>query len=284
MFNRILVPTDFTPKCENALKVAVQIAKKTNSIIDLMHIVETPLILKGNHSDDGPSLSKLAENLIKISDDNLSYFKSKFENDGITINTRTKVDELPDRVAELITQEDYDLIVVGGNTVYQFYETVRKTHPERIVELARCPVLVLNKEIEAFKMEKFILPSSLDNSIIKVIDQIKQFVAFFKADLEVLYVNTPARFKTTEEIENSWRKFKGVHELSGFAKLNIYNDKTIKRGITKYAKSNDSDLILLTSRHSNKPLSVLHGDITEHLVNHDDFPVLAFNLKMANRY
>ncbi|MEL7147389.1 MAG: universal stress protein [Bacteroidota bacterium] len=277
MFNRILVPTDFTPKCENALKTAVQLAKKTGSTIDLMHIVESPLIIKNkNNFLDG--ISNLAKEMMEISAKKLTFLRDQFADEDITINIRTKIDELPDRVAELITQEDYDLIVVGGNTVYPFYEFVGKTHPEQIVELAKCPVLVLNKEIESFNMDRIVIPSSLDNSIVKIMDQINEMIDFFRADVEILYVNTPASFKTTDEINKAWHKFKSVHELDN-VRLSLYNDHSVKKGIVKYAKDQGVDLILLTSKHTKKPLSVIKGDITEHIVNHEDFPVLTFNIK-----
>ncbi|MGB3464252.1 MAG: universal stress protein [Cyclobacteriaceae bacterium] len=276
MFNRILVPTDFTPKSSNALKVAVDIAKKTDSIIDLLHIVETPLILKEQHGEK--VLSNLASDLIEISNRKLDYIKSSYSDQDVIIKTRTKVDELPDKVAELITADDYDLIVIGGNIVYQFYEFVGKSNPERVVELARCPVLVLNSMVDKFKINKLVLPSSLDNSIVKVIDQIREIKAFFQAEIEVLFVNTPNNFKSTEEIKIAWKKFKGLHDIHDMS-LTIHNDYSIKKGIINHSKQNDVDLILLTSKHSSKPLSVLSGDITEYLVNHEDQPVLTFNLK-----
>lgn len=43
--NKILVPTDFSAKAENALKVAAQIAKKFESEIFLLHMLELPLDL-----------------------------------------------------------------------------------------------------------------------------------------------------------------------------------------------------------------------------------------------
>src|SRR5690625_3991188 len=42
---RILVPTDFSLHAENALKVAVQLAKKFNAEIYLMNMLELPLDL-----------------------------------------------------------------------------------------------------------------------------------------------------------------------------------------------------------------------------------------------
>ena len=38
----ILVPTDFSEKAENALKVAAQLAKKFDAQIYLLHLIELP--------------------------------------------------------------------------------------------------------------------------------------------------------------------------------------------------------------------------------------------------
>ena len=40
---KILVPTDFSNQAENALKVAAQLAKKHNSEIHLLHVLEIPM-------------------------------------------------------------------------------------------------------------------------------------------------------------------------------------------------------------------------------------------------
>ena len=40
---KILVPTDFSEQAENALKVAVQLAKKYDSEIYLLHMLELPM-------------------------------------------------------------------------------------------------------------------------------------------------------------------------------------------------------------------------------------------------
>lgn len=283
MLNRILVPTDFTPVGLNALKVAVQLAKKTKSKIDLMHIVELPVSV--NLSEEGLEESinadlkdRFALQLIKSSNSRLDSIKDTFREDGIEINIRSKVDGLPDRVAELITREDYDLIVVGGDTATEFFEFLKKSHPERIVELARCPVLVINKEMEKFDINKVVLPTSLENSIVKSIDQIRGFISFIQADLRLLYVNTPAGFKSTKEISELAQEYKELHGLEEIG-LEVYNDHSAKKGITNYSEQNSIDLILLTSRHSKKIFSVFKGDITEYLVNHCPFPVLTFNVR-----
>ena len=40
---KILVPTDFSNPAENALKVAVQLARKYDSEIHMLHMIELPM-------------------------------------------------------------------------------------------------------------------------------------------------------------------------------------------------------------------------------------------------
>ena len=58
--NAILVPTDFSETANNALEVAVQLAKKHNSRLILLHMLEIPLhILPAvNLSNDVQPLQK----------------------------------------------------------------------------------------------------------------------------------------------------------------------------------------------------------------------------------
>ena len=61
---RILLPTDFSPQAENALKVAVQMAKKNDSEIYLLHSMEMPLHLANTNKGALPEalfFIKLAE-------------------------------------------------------------------------------------------------------------------------------------------------------------------------------------------------------------------------------
>ena len=41
MFKKILVPLDFTQKNNEALRVALNLAKQNNSAVILMHVIET---------------------------------------------------------------------------------------------------------------------------------------------------------------------------------------------------------------------------------------------------
>ena len=66
---RILVPTDFSPQAENALKVAAQLALKHGSEIYLLHSLEMPLSIGGSGGNNN-----LPESLyfIKLAEKNFS--------------------------------------------------------------------------------------------------------------------------------------------------------------------------------------------------------------------
>ena len=256
IFKRILVPIDFEQKSNNAINVAAQIARKTLSKIDLLHVIEIPLVVKNHVSDHGGKndapKSKLASELIEITQKKLEKIKSQYDEQDFEISIRAKTDTIPERVAELITQEDYDLMIIGSDSVQVFYDVVKKTRPERIIELAKCPVLVINEEVELFKTKKVVLPTNLENDITSVIDQIKRFADYFQTDIELLYVNSPGNFKSTEQIQEQYQNFISRHELEG-VKFKVYQDHSVKKGIIKYAMTAKADMILLTSRHSYKP-------------------------------
>ena len=80
---RLLVPTDFSEQAENALKIAVQIAKTFGSEIFVIHSMEMPLHLSTS-SDTG----NLPESLffIKLAEKRFSELREKDYLDGIVLN------------------------------------------------------------------------------------------------------------------------------------------------------------------------------------------------------
>ena len=82
--NNILVPTDFSTESENALKVAAQLAKKHNSEIYLLHMLELPLDLVDPRHEN----SELPEALffMKLAHKRFENMLNKDYLEGITVH------------------------------------------------------------------------------------------------------------------------------------------------------------------------------------------------------
>jgi len=126
---RILVPTDFSPQAENALKVAVQIAQKNDSEIYLLHSLEMPLHL-GTSGGSG----SLPESLyfIKLAENNFEELLEKDYLEGVKIREAIGHAEIYEDIAEAVSKHNIDLVIMGSHGASGFKEMFIGSNTEKV--------------------------------------------------------------------------------------------------------------------------------------------------------
>ena len=140
MYEKILVPVDFTDKTSKALNVAKQIASVTGAEISLIHVVKAALTVYldelGLYKSKAPGGQKFLDEVIEKNEKKMERYVDKLSNEGVKISYKLKVDSSPDKIAELVAEEGFDLTIVGNYEHQRFDEFLKRTHPERIAKLA----------------------------------------------------------------------------------------------------------------------------------------------------
>jgi len=148
---KILVAVDGSPTSMKAAKVAVEVAKKFYSSIIFLSVVKTPdLLEKGRISvNNAYSLSSVMEELShqhKIAlDECVSELSglSKLSYEKLVV-----VGEPYERIVGIAQEKDADLIVIGRRGFSQLKRFLLGSVSQRVVAHAKCPVLVVNEEVE----------------------------------------------------------------------------------------------------------------------------------------
>ncbi len=279
MIKKILVPTDFSDQAENALRVAADLARKHNSEINLLHMLELPMeLVDGAY---GGAKSDLPEALffMKLAHQKFETMMSAPFLDGITVHETAEFDGAFDGIMDYAKKYEADLIVMGSHGASGLQEFFIGSNTEKVVRNSEIPVLVIKKRHEAFEIDNFIyaLDFQAENH-----NAFKQAIAFAKANdvtLHTLYVNTPGDFRTTQEVEEQMQQFmQEEKEPPTNYTLNIYNDTSIEKGILNFAETISSGLIGIGT-HGRKGLAhFLNGSLSEGLVNHAQRPVITFKI------
>ena len=108
---RILVPTDFSKHAEEALKSAVQIAKKNGSEIFLLHLLELPHQLH-DAMTNGSSIPEVML-FIKKAHEKLQKIKEQPHLQGITISTTVQFERAFDGILSFNKKKQYRLNSYG---------------------------------------------------------------------------------------------------------------------------------------------------------------------------
>ena len=279
MIKKILVPTDFSEQAENALRVAADLAKKHQSEIYLLHMLELPMQLVDGAS--GGAKSDLPEALFFM-----KLAHQKFENmmnapflEGITVHETAEFDGAFEGIMDYAKKYEIDLVVMGSHGSSGLQGLFIGSNTEKVVRNSEIPVLVIKKNQENFDVRKFVyaLDFKAENH-----NAFKQAIAFAKANnqtLHTLYVNTPGDFRTTQQVEDTMQQFmEEENEPLEDYTLNIYNDLSIESGILHFAETIDAGLIGIGT-HGRKGLShFLNSSLSGDLVNHSKRPVITFKI------
>lgn len=272
---RILVPTDFSDHAEYALKVAAQIARKTNSELFVLNLLDLP-----SHMNDAVSSGvNIPEVMLflKKTDEKLEDLKTLDYLQGLTVTTQAKIEKAFEGIVTYSKEHNVDLIVMGSHGSSGFQEMLIGSNTEKIVRSSDVPVLVIKNEIREFKADNFVFASDFSKEIKKPFQKLVEFANIFNANLNLVMINTPNSFKSNHVAEKIMSDFIKEFSVNNYS-LHIYNDTNVEKGILNYANKVDADLIGVCTHGRTGFAHFFNGSISEDLVNHAIRPVVTFKI------
>ncbi len=277
MIKKILVPTDFSSQAESALKVAAQIAKKNNSEIYLLHILELPVhlndLMTSNSSAPAPEAIFFMQQTHKKFEELMG---SSYLN-GIEVKETVSFEDVLKGIMDSCDKNDIDIIVMGSHGSSGFEELFIGSNAEKVVRTSKQPVLVIKEDCSIFDVKNMVYATNFDDEDKPSLIAAHQFAKLLEAKLHLLWVNTINSFKTTAETEEKMNLMIAGLSIDNHT-LNIYNDINVEKGIFNFANSIDAGLIGI-STHGRKGLShFINGSLGEDVVNHAKRPVLTFKI------
>lgn len=271
---RILVPTDFSEQAENALKVALKLAEKHKSEIFVLHSMEMPLHL-ATSNDSG----SLPESLffIKLAEKRFGELREKPYLEGTTLNETIGHNEIYEDIEEACEKNKIDLIVMGSNGASGFKEMFVGSNTEKVVRTSKTPVLVIKNNHEQFNVTDFVFATDFSEEGRGAMDKAQKFAKKLGAKMHLLFVNTPANFKTSSQAYTIMENFVRGMGVENYT-LNIYNDVSVEKGILNFTNHINAQLIGMGT-HGRKGIShFFNGSISEDMVNHANMPVITFKI------
>ncbi|QKX07575.1 universal stress protein [Aquimarina sp. TRL1] len=274
---RILVPTDFSPQAESALKVAAQVAKKNNAEIYLLHIIDLPdysndLVISGNSAPAPPAILFMQQTHLKYEE-----YKDKDYLEGITVKETVSFEGMQKGVSDTCTNNDIDLIIMGSNGASGVKELFIGSNSEKIVRFSKIPVLVIKNECDLFNIKNFVYASSFEEEDKLTLLAAYNFSKEIDATFNLVWINTSSKFRTTHYIEHKMNSLLSTLPIEDYT-LNIYNDETIEKGIMNFANTIKAGIIGMGTHGRTGISHFVNGSISEDMVNHAKRPVITFRI------
>jgi nucleotide-binding universal stress UspA family protein len=194
MKNRIIVPTDFTPAADQALRQAIVIAKKAGSSVTLFHVVD----------DRSVSVFETREKLNTTAE-------MIRQHSGITCEVLVKEGNIFEIIPHTVCEKDYDLMVIGTHGMKGIRQKLFGSDILKLVEKVSIPVLVVQEEsplVESFR--KIILPVGSHDTFQLAVEAVLLFAGIDDVEVSLYSIHKPG-FEWSKQllanIEEATRKF-----------------------------------------------------------------------------
>ncbi|MGD8545765.1 MAG: universal stress protein [Candidatus Bathyarchaeota archaeon] len=145
LFKKILVPLDGSKHSINALKRAIQIAKKFSGNITLIYVysVVWPLGKPGITTPPMNILPKLIEGSRKVGNSILVDGEKMVQNEGVTVKTLLREGHTVGEIIKTCRENQCDLIVIGARGLSTIKEILLGSVSHGVIMHAPCPILIV---------------------------------------------------------------------------------------------------------------------------------------------
>ena len=275
----ILVPIDFSESSRNAAKAAIFMAQKAAATIHLIHIVKAP--------SDWSALSVAAqqrypdiETSIVDAEIRLARYASDEQFRDYEVNTHVEGGVPYEAIVHFAKSKGIKLIVMGAHGAGETDSLFIGSTAQRVMRLAECPVLSVKRNTELNNVTRILFPSDFDEDISRAIDIVSDLAELLSAEVDLLYVNTPAHFTDTETAEERMDNFVPLQDRIRFH-TSIVNDYDMERGVLRFIKERKPQLLaMVTHRRDSKPAYMISA--TDTLLFRSDVPVLSMVMPKKN--
>ncbi|MGH7898365.1 MAG: universal stress protein [Candidatus Binatia bacterium] len=142
---RILVPTDFSPEAEAAVKYAADLAKSLRSQIVLFHAIE-PLMLPSDLYLT-PAIADITDQVEQATRAHVAHAVKQLGGRGVGARGMVTVDRAATAIVEAAAESRAELIVMGTHGRGGVTHLLLGSVAEKVVRTATCPVLTVRGEV-----------------------------------------------------------------------------------------------------------------------------------------
>ncbi len=274
---KILVPCDFSQPAINAFRFAMDVVTQSNGSIDLVHVIELPVlhdtVLMPVLNFEQEFLNELREK----AESRFSKMVAKYKAEKLKVNFHVLFGAVSRMLIDYTEENKIDLIVMGSHGSSGLREIFVGSNAEKLVRNSSVPVLIL-KDYYKGPIKNIVFPNTLETEKQEdLIMKVKQLQAFFKAKLHIVWINTPLNFTSDADSMQRLNAFAKRFMLKDYT-INIFNDTDEEKGILQYANTVKADLIALGT-HGRKGISrLVNGSLAEDVVNHNRGLVWTYTL------
>jgi len=275
---KILVPCDFSQPAQQAYGFALDLAKKTDAEVYVLHVIEIPFMVDAYSVAVpiwlNPELRK------KIEDDAREKFNkmrtSHTRQHDITF--RVLEGSATYAILDFIEKEKIDLVVMGTRGSSGLDEIILGSNTEKIVRFSKVPVFAVRKAVNLSSIKNIVFPTNLALDETDFINKLKELQQLFEATLHIVTVNTPYNMRRAKVTRTEIEEFARHYGIQNYTP-NIRSEFTEEAGIIDFTDEIKADMVAMATHGRRGLAHLFSGSIAEHTVNHITCPIWTCTLR-----
>ncbi len=270
----IVVPTDFSPIADNALRYAMDMAVAMGAGLQLINVYQLPISFS-----EVPLVTISVDELRKISEDKLAELKHNINTitgGKINVYAESKLGDVAEEVQKLCNTLHPFAVVMGTRGVTGVGKFFLGSNTMEVIGISGVPVIVVPPGAQFRPFKKVALTTDLRDVVETMdVEPVKDVVGFFNADLHVLNVDYERRRFTAATPEESLKLdtlLSGLHPVYDFIE-----NKDVNEGITAFAEKNNIDLLITMPKKHSFIERIFEKSTTRELIHETHLPLMCIH-------
>ena len=289
---RILAPVDFSAASQHGLTFAGTLAERFHATIQLLHVVEPPVLPQWGYAHIPQREAKLR----RAAEEKLPKLPSECGlNSELVVSTKIRSGEAEDEICAAAAESGADLIVLASHGLGGIQHAFTGSTAERVVRRAPCPVLTVRDKVlptkpagrPVFDLKRIVVTTDFSEESKKAFPYALALARKFEASLVLLYVvasHLPADLQLMDLVMEEKQLLEEARErlplfLQAELDPHLHVETLVAQGgsaheICRTAETHSADLIVMATHGHAGLKRLLIGSVTENVVRHAPCPVL----------
>ncbi|KAA3646026.1 MAG: universal stress protein [Bacteroidetes bacterium] len=268
---KILTPIDFSESSKNTISHVIEIAKRTNAEIHLLHVMSVSSQVFPNleiSEISGSLKERISAELNKIADEMRA-------DSGLNVSAEIIEGSISSSITGVAAKKKCDIIVMGTHGVSGVQEFFMGSNAYRVVTASTCPVLTVNRTSKNNDYNTIAMPIDGTRHTRDKVAEVTTFAKLFNAKVMIVGVISGNHRDEEKIFEMKIKQVEEHFDIKGVEyESKIIHGDDISEMTLSFAQTVGADLIaVMTEQEARTGLFV--GTNAQRIVNHSRIPVLS---------
>lgn len=267
---KILVPVDFSPNAENAVRYAIDFAKVTDAALVLLHTYQVMPTTGMFPSVESYMKSDRAKQMLALA-------KEVEQQLGASrVGTKIITGDFIEVAVQMYHEEDYDLLIMGTEGVDGWIDSMTGTYTSELIKNSEKAILVVPDTYTFQPIKNIVLASDQKAfSLSTILEPLIQIAKAFDAKIRIYHVETGE-----EDAKVSITKDHILNEVAHSFHYEL-NSTDVIENIDSFVEEYNAQLLCMIRRHRTFLEQLFHMSKTRYEILRSKGPLLVLHENKA---